>query len=146
MEEGLLDQPIQRGYVPLLVHGKRGRIKGKVNLHCAVGGAQVTCPDKQPSYQAQRTGITEYVIAPSGCIGLLGNASWLGCRLAPCGSSSAKVSPPLGSEEAIKSGEVGGLSIDVTDYECRTKTPQAVITDDCLDDGVGRSCFGGIAM
>ena len=146
VEEGLLDQPIQRGYVPLLVHGKRGRIKGKVHLHCAVGGAQVTCPDKQPSNQAERTGITENVISPSSCIGLLGYASRLGSRLAPCGSSSAKISPPLSSEKISKSGEVGGFSVDVTDYECRPPTPQAVITDDSLEDGVGCSCFGRIAM
>ena len=146
MEEGLLDQPIQRGYEPLLVHGKRGRVQGKVDLHCAVGGAQVPCPDKQPSNQAERTGITEHVITPSCSIGLLGYASRLGSRLAPCGSSSAKVSPPLGSEKIAKSREVSGISADVTDNEGRSQTSQAMITDDCLDDRVSSRCFGGIAM
>ena len=146
MEEGLLDQPIQRGYEPLLVHGKRGRVQGKVDLHCAVGGAQVPCPDKQPSNQAERTGITEHVIAPSGSIGLLGYASRLGCWLAPSGSSSAEICPPLGRKKIAKSREVGGISVDVTDYESRSQSPQAMITDDCLDNRVSSSSFGGVAM
>ena len=146
VQEGLLDQPIQRGYEPLLVHGIRGRIKGKVNFHCAVGGAQVPSPDKQPSNQAERTGVTEYVIAPSSCIGLLGYASRLGCRLPPCGSSSAKIGPPLGSEKIAKSREVSGISVDVTDNEGRSQTSEAMITDDSLNDRVSCRCSGGVAM
>ena len=120
MLECLLYQLVKREDVALLVHGKRGRVQGKVDLHCAVGGAQVPCPDKQPSNQAERTGITEHVIAPSGSIGLLGYASRLGCWLAPSGSSSAEICPPLGSKKIAKSREVGGISVDVTDYESRS--------------------------
>ena len=77
VQESLLNQPIQRGYEPLLVHGISGRVKGEVNLDCAVGGAQVASPDIQPSNQAECTCITEHVIASCCSIGLLGYARWL---------------------------------------------------------------------
>ena len=114
VEESLLDQPIKRGDESLLIHRESRRVKGKVDLHSAVGGAQVTSPDEQPSDQAQRTSIAKDVVSPGGGMGLLGDASWLGSRLSPGGSSSStKVGPPFGSKEIHKSGEVGGISIDV---------------------------------
>ena len=113
--ESLLDQPIKGGDESLLVHRISRRVKGKVDLHSAVGGAQVTCPDEQPSDQAQRTSIAKDVVSPGGGKGLLGDASWLGGRLAPSGGGSAKVGPPLGSDEIHQGGEVGGISIDVPD-------------------------------
>ena len=115
MVESLLDQPIKGGDESLLVHRKSRRVKGKVDLHSAVGGAQVTSPDEQPSDQAQRTSIAKDVVTPGGGMGLLGNASWLGGRLAPSGGGSAKVGRPFGSDEIHQGEEVGGISIDVPD-------------------------------
>ena len=105
-----------------------------MDLDCAVGGAQVPSPDEQPSNQAERTGITEHVVPPSRCIGLLGDASRLGWKLAPSGSSSAKIGPPLVRQELAECWEVGGISVDITDDEGGPHTSQSVITDDGLKD------------
>ena len=146
MQESILNKPIERSDDPLLVHGESRRIQGKVDLDSAVGGAQVSSPDEQPSYQAERTGIAEHVVPPSGCIGLLGDACGLRCELAPSGSSSAKIGPPLVRQQLAECWEVVGISVDVADDEGGSHTSQSLITDDGLKDRVSRSCSGGIAM
>ena len=105
-----------------------------MDLDCAVGGAQVPSPDEQPSNQAERTGIAEHVVPPSRCIGLLCDACGLGCGLAPSGSSSAKIGPPLVRQELAECWEVGGIGVDITDDEGGPHTSQSVITDDGLKD------------
>ena len=134
MNEGIMNKPIKGGDEPLLVHGKSRRVKGEVDLDCAVGGAQVPRPDEQPSYQAERAGVAEDVVPPRRCIGLLSDASGLGCELAPGGSSSAKVSPPCVRQQLAESWEVVGISVDIADDEGGSHTSQTVITDDGLND------------
>ena len=146
MNESIMNKPIKGGDEPLLVHGKSRRVKGKVDLDCAVGGAQVPSPDEQPSYQAERTGIAEHVVPPSGCIGLLGDASGLRCGLAPCCSGSAKVGPPLVRQQLAECWEVVGISVDVADDEGGSHPSQTLIADNGLKNRVCRSCSGGIAM
>ena len=146
VHEGILNKPIKRGDDALLVHGERRRVQGKVELNSAVGGAQVSCPDVQPSHQAERTGVAEHIVPPSGCIGLLGDASGLRCELAPSGRGGAKIGPPLVRQQLAECREVVGISVDVADDEGGSHTSQPLIADDGLKDRVSRSCSGGIAM
>ena len=134
MNEGIMHKPIKGGDDPLLVHRKSRRIEGEVDLNCAVGGAQVPRPDMQPSYQAKRAGVAEDVVPPRRSVGLLGDASGLGCELAPGGSGSAKVSPAFARQQLAESWEVVGISVDIADDEGGSHTSQAVITDDGLND------------
>ena len=146
MNEGIMHQPIKGGDDPLLIHRIGRRVEGEVDLNCAVGGAQVPRPDMQPSYQAKRAGVAEDVVPPRRSVGLLGDASWLGCRLAPSGSSSAKIGPPLVRQELAECWEVGGISVDITDDEGGPHTSQRVVAEDGLEDRVSRSRFGCVAM
>ena len=146
MNEGIMHQPIKGGDDPLLIHRIGRRVEGEVDLNCAVGGAQVPRPDMQPSYQAKRAGVAEDVVPPRRSVGLLGDASGLGCELAPGGSGSAKVSPPFVRQQLGESWEVVGISVDIPDDEGGSRTPQAEITDDGLQDRVSSSCLGSIAM
>ena len=146
MEEGLLDEAIQWGYVALLVEGISRRIESEVDLHSAVGRAQVPCSDMQASDKAQCRGVAEYVVPPGGCMRLLGDAGRHAGRLAPGASSSSLVCPPLVGDEIVEGGEVGGVRIDVPHDESRPTSPKLVVADDSLDDGVGSRGLGGVAM
>ena len=146
MEEGLLDEAIQGGNGALLVEAISRRIESEVDLHCAVGRAQVPCSNMQASDKAQSRGVAEYVVPPGGCMRLLGDAGRHAGRLAPGTSSSTQVSPPLVGDEVVEGGEVGGVRIDVPKDESRPTSPQLVVADDSLDNGVGSRGLGGVAM
>ena len=130
----------------MLVDGVSRRIKSKVDVHSAVGGAQVTSSDEQPPNQAERCRVAEHIVAPGCSMGLLGEAGGHAGWLPPSASSSPKVSPPLIGDESGEGGEVGGVSVDVPDQEGRTILSQLMVTDDSLDDGISSCCFGGVAM
>ena len=46
----------------------------------------------------------------------------------------------------MEGGEVGGVSIDVADKEGRAIPSKLVVADDSLDNGIGSSSLGGVAM
>ena len=98
----MLDEAIQWGYVALLVEGISRRIESEVDLHSAVGRAQVPCSNMQASDKAQSRGVAEYVVPPGGCMRLLGDAGRHAGRLAPGTSSSTQVSPPLVGDEVME--------------------------------------------
>ena len=146
MQESILNKPIEWSNDSLLVHVECRRVQGQVELNSAVSGAQVSRPDMQAPHQAKRTGVTEHIVPPSGCVRMLGDASGLRCWLAPCSSGSAKVGPTMVRQQLAEGWEVLRISIDVANDEGGSFPSQALVTDDGLKNRVGRSCSAGVAM
>ena len=62
------------------------------------------------------------------------------------GSSSTQVGPAMGHNKLLQSWEVFRISIDVTDQEGRAMPTKSVVTGYRLDDSIGGSSFGSVAM